>query len=423
MADDENIVYAKGVSNASFTNGPETENDEVANCEDQKSEQVNECADGDIASRDNYAKGFFIESTSKAEVDCINSNFVDESEFLDDADNIEEKEHGNVDEIEMRDKSEVFSVPSLWTLCSEHLKVVYDGDIEKVRCVFEYVKNLYKHSAMKDTEIVQSEIFDILVCNKDTKEEGKVPPCTLKTNDSFADEGDSELTKVLDNTPEHEDENPVDMDKVIGTVCEVSTTKAGSPLDENETCSKISEAEKLNTSARSSTSFDNDEESTESDDDSDTVGENGLNSPVISLGSRNKGEQNDGNVCIVQSRKALRDIEKKTSESSANENDTTVVIKVEDTSEGDQLNGKGDESKSKKMKSPELIDITKKDTNEEYSYNESSMEEATGSQIHGDSGEFVIYIQRVNLICKMILTATYLLSSTRFLSEISDYLK
>ena len=78
-------------------------------------------------------------------------------------------------------------------------------------------------------------------------------------------------------------------------------TKAGSALDENETCSRMSEAEKLNTSARSSTSFESDEESTESDKDSDTMGENGSNSPVISLGSRNKGEQNDGNVCIVQS--------------------------------------------------------------------------------------------------------------------------
>ena len=53
------------------------------------------------------------------------------------------------------------------------------------------------------------------MCNKDTKEEGNVPPFTLKTNDSFADEGHSELTKV--NTPEHADENPVDMDKVIST--------------------------------------------------------------------------------------------------------------------------------------------------------------------------------------------------------------
>ena len=98
----------------------------------------------------------------------------------------------------------------------------------------------------------------------------------------------------------------------------------------------------------------------------------------------------------------------------------TVVIKVEDTSDGDQWNGQGNESKSKKIKSPELIDITKKDTNEEYSYNGSSMEEATGSQIHGDSGEFVIYIQRVNLICKIISMDNYLLSSIRYLSEISD---
>ena len=152
MADDKNIVYGKGVSNASLTNGPETDNYEVENGEDQKSEQVNECADGDIVSSDDYAKGFFIESTSKAENDCISSNFVDESEFLDDADNIGEKEHGNMDKIERRDQSQVFSVPSLWTLCSDHLKVVYDRDIDKVRCVFEYVKNLYKHGAMNDTE-------------------------------------------------------------------------------------------------------------------------------------------------------------------------------------------------------------------------------------------------------------------------------
>ena len=192
------------------------------------------------------------------------------------------------------------------------------------------------------------------------------------------------------------------MEKVIGTVCEESTMKAGCLLDEKDTCLKMSEAEKLNTSARSSTIFDSDEENTENDEDSDTVGENGSNSPVIGLGFRSKGEQNDGNVCIVQSRKALRDIEMKTSESSANENERTVVIKVEDTSDSDQRHGEHNENKSEKIKSPELIDITKKDSNEEYSYNESSMEEATGSQIHSDSCEFVIYIHRVNLICQII---------------------
>ena len=38
MADDENIAYGKGVSNASLTNVPETENDEVVNgCKSCKS--------------------------------------------------------------------------------------------------------------------------------------------------------------------------------------------------------------------------------------------------------------------------------------------------------------------------------------------------------------------------------------------------
>ena len=217
------------------------------------------------------------------------------------------------------------SVPSLWSLCSDQLKVAYDRNIDKVRCVFEYVKNLYKNRAINNTEKEQSEIFDLLVCNNDTKEEGNVGLCTLKTNDSFGDEGDLEVAKI--NTPDDVDEKTVNMEKVIGTVCEVSMTKAGSLLDEQDPSFKMSEAEKLNTSARSSTTFDSDEESTESDEDSDTVGENGSNSPVISLGSGIKAEQNDGNVCIVQSRKALRDIETKTSESSANENETDCCHK------------------------------------------------------------------------------------------------
>ena len=132
MADDENIAYGKGVCDVSFTNTPEREKDEVAIGDAKKSEKCNECADEDIASSDDYAKGFFIESTRKAEVDCINSNFVDESEFVDDADNIEQKEHANVEEIESIHQSEVCSVPSLWSLCSDHLKVTYDGNIDKV---------------------------------------------------------------------------------------------------------------------------------------------------------------------------------------------------------------------------------------------------------------------------------------------------
>ena len=143
-------------------------------------------------------------------------------------------------------------------------------------------------------------------------------------------------------------------------------------------------------------------------------------SPVISLGSGIKAEQNDGNVCIVQSRKTLRDIETKTSESSVNENEMTVVIKVEDTSDSDQMHGQDNDNKSEKIKSPELIDITRKDSSEEYSYNESSMVDATSGQIHGDSGELVIYIHRVNLICQIIYIETYLLISIRYLSQISD---
>ena len=277
MADDENIAYGKGVCDVSFTNTPEREKDEVAIGDAKKSEKCNECADEDIASSDDYAKGFFIKSTSKAEVDCINSNFVDESEFVDDADNIEQKEHANVEEIESIHQSEVCSVPSLWSLCFDHLKVAYDGNIDKVQCVFEYVKNLYKNREINYTEKEQSEIFDLLVCNNDMKEEGNVGLCTLKTNDCFGDEGNLEVEKI--NTLDDVDEKTVNMEKVIGTVCELSTTKAGSLLYEQDPSLKMCEAEKLNTSARSSTTFDSDEESTESDEDSDTVGQNGLNFP------------------------------------------------------------------------------------------------------------------------------------------------
>ena len=96
MADDEKLSYAEGVSNACFTNCAEKENDDVGNGEDSKGEQVNQCADTNMTSSDDYAQGFFIESTSKAEVDFMNSNFVNESEFLDDADTIEQKEDVNI---------------------------------------------------------------------------------------------------------------------------------------------------------------------------------------------------------------------------------------------------------------------------------------------------------------------------------------
>ena len=95
-------------------------------------------------------------------------------------------------------------------------------------------------------------------------------------------------------------------------------------------------------------------------------------------------------MAIVQSKKALRDIKKKIHESSVKTNDTSVVIKVEDKIECDESEGATNDSKGKKLKSPELFDI-KKNMSEEYSYNESSMEEATGSQIHGDSGEFILF--------------------------------
>ena len=401
MADDKKLSHAEGVLNASFTNCAEKENDDVGHGEDNKGEQVNQCADKNMTSSDDYTQGFFIESTSKAEVDFMNSNFVDESEFLDDAYNVEEKEDVKIDatkEIGMRDNSEAGAVPSLWTLCSDHLKIVYNGDIGQVRCVFEYMKNLYKERAINDSEIEQSEIFDILVCNKDENEEGMEMTCKFGTNCASGDEGNSRLREVLDKTPENKNENPVEMEKVIRTVFEVSTPNAGLTLNEHEKYSKNTEADKLNTSARSSTSFDSDKKSSESNDLSEVEGEEDSNSPVISLGSGPKGEEHYRNVYIVQSKKALRDMETKTGESIENTNDNTVVIKVEDTIQCDKLDGESDDSNENQVKSPELIDIMKKNTSEEYTYNESSMEEATDSQIHRDSGEFFNYNNGINML-------------------------
>ena len=99
------------------------------------------------------------------------------------------------------------------------------------------MKNLYKNREINYTEKEQSEIFDLLVCNNDTKEEGNVGLCTLKTNDCFGDEGNLEVEKI--NTPDDVDEKTVNMEKVIGTVCELSTMKAGSLLYEQDPSLKM----------------------------------------------------------------------------------------------------------------------------------------------------------------------------------------
>ena len=96
MSHEEQIVYDEGVCDASFTNGHK-ENDEVEYRDGQIDEQVKECANGNISITDNYVEGFFIESTSKGEVDGIDAN---------DRDKVESVEHVNVDgskDIESRD--------------------------------------------------------------------------------------------------------------------------------------------------------------------------------------------------------------------------------------------------------------------------------------------------------------------------------
>ena len=350
MSDDKNIANDEGVCNAYLTNH-DMENDEVEYSDGEIYEKGKECTDVHMSITDNSVKGFFIESTSTAEVDGVNANFVDESEFLDDSKNVVGTEHMNVDgteEIETEHKCEASGFPSLWSLCSEKLKILYKGDIAKVRCVFEYVKNLYKDHIMNADESTQSGIFDILICKKTENDQEAEMASGNNSQEANVVEPNPGITKGFQVTPDNESTDSGQTEKVIGTVCQVSNGSTCAVENEKESGSKISKSDKLDVSARSSTSFDSDKESSESGSSSDYEGNNCSTSPVTAVGSPCKAEVNDGNVAIVQSKKALRNIETKMDERRVGNEDTSCVVKVEDTIECSDSEGTTDDAKGKK---------------------------------------------------------------------------
>ena len=254
-------------------------------------------------------------------------------------------------------------VPTLWQLCSAHLCVAYDGNIGTVKKVYAYVSSLKKQ------------------CVSDTG----------KSEISECDPPEVSCSQVLDD--ESKPEQSID----VADISQQNNNLSVEPLSEGDELND----EDLNKSFKSCTTYDSNIEFSDNDCDSDDSSitkssDTGESKPKLANNAnesfRDTPESNKNDALKTTTLCEDGEISRSTHLAQCESFVDVVTVPSSKYSTNDICT-----DKVRKPTSPEVIDISHNTTEDKYGYKDETMEEATGSQIHGNSGKhilfnFVIYI-------------------------------
>ena len=321
--------------------------------------------------------GFFIEKT----VDGSEYEEDNESDSVqnDDGQHISEKSEliseltKGASTAEVRIANICGRMPTLWEIACMFLEKHYAGDIDKVKALYVQLLAATKAKSLHRESVTKSEITDKTsgrAADENTvvksEEESKSDTSGVLTDtDEEEDEVDSRNGKMDDEVKEC---NEGSTELVIGTLSEISVKKDGHSSD-------------MGSGSNSSTS-DSESESCGSQPDS--------NENVKSVESAKEKLQCavDEKATMVMSKRTLKEIDCINTDRETRKENISNVTAPQDCDDEilDLTKAKPSDALSKKfmIKSPPLIDISN-DSKEDY--HERSMDEASGSQIHGDNGE------------------------------------
>ena len=333
---------------------------------------------------DDDDRAFFVKTHIDGKDDDENNEFMDNE----DVESVSEKSDlnavENVDEISDPTASEMekYEVLSLLAIASNFFEKCYAGDIDKVKAEYAQLIAFYRAQSAYIIAGIQSEISEEAPLGSKLSEVVNENKHDVSKSDTSGEitqsQSDEDVKDVVVDDIDVTDGEGLD-GKVIGTLSEIP---------ENE-IAEIS----VNSAESQSNTKDTESECKMSQPDSTP------NSEIL-LHTLQESICDTESSALVIKKRTQRDIEMSIAVKDIKKEPVSAIF-VTDGSDEDIISDEGKAHHNVSLrnfivKSPEMIDITQDDSNEDYG--EKSMEEPTGSQIHGDNGKYIFYFM-FRMIC------------------------